>query len=819
MSIRQPWFLAGLFLVTLTTLCLEVLDTRLLSVMTWYHLSFFAVSTAMFGMSAGALQVYLRKELYEGDRARESLIRNTFLFAISIPISHIANLVIPIAEGPSLESDLGLFISTLALAAPFYLSGVAVAVCLTRIPGKIGLVYAVDLVGAALGSLLVLPLLEYTNISTAVMICGALAAVAAFCFSMAFSARGKVSAIVVSLLLVAAGVGNMMADSNLRIWWPKGQSSRNQQVDDENWNIHSQIMLLGAKDKDISPWYWGPGKGAKQYKVRSQRMIIDGNAATAMTKWDGNRESLKWVSHDVTSLPYHIRKGGSAAIIGVGGGRDILTALWADSQKVTGVEINAILLGYLQNEFREYCGIADFPGVKLVHDEARSYYTRETERYDVLQMSLIDTWAATGAGAFTLTENGLYTIEAWRIFLDVLKPNGIFSVSRWYSEDDASETSRLMALGTAALIDRGIENPRSCMALIAVGRVATLMLSLTPFSEQDLRKLQVSSNEMGFKPLIMPGLDPENEQLNAIVSAATMDELAVACEHEYFDYSPPTDERPFFFNFLKPGSLVKKEEVTKRSPGVLVGNLKATNTLITLAQISLLLVLGLVFLPLVRTGLPDMPAASFLLSVMYFGAIGFGFMMVQISFMQRFSIYLGHPTYAVIVILFSMILMAGVGSWISDKIPAERSGLVAFAYPLAVAGALYAALTLIQPMIDTTIHEDLSTRIMYVLAMVAPVSLLLGLCFPIGMRLVGQISDDSMPWMWGVNGGCGVLGAVLAVGLSMWGGISWNFYGAIGMYGALAIIAPALRLYAKKDTGAPDEPEFGEQTELLSEPS
>src|SRR5262249_8978903 len=152
--------------------------------------------------------------------------------------------------------------------------------------------------------------------------------------------------------------------------------------------------------------------------------------------------SLEWVGFDVTSIPYHLRRGGTVGVIGVGGGRDILAALWARSRAITGIEMNEAFVRLLRGPLRDFSSIAKQPNVKLVHDEARSYLTRSHQRFDVLQMSLVDTWASTGAGAYTLTENGLYTLEGWRVFLDSLAPGGVFSVSRWFSPEKVSETSR-----------------------------------------------------------------------------------------------------------------------------------------------------------------------------------------------------------------------------------------------------------------------------------------------------------------------------------------------------------------------------------------
>jgi SAM-dependent methyltransferase len=789
MSLSRVWFLAGLAFTTAATLCMEILNIRLLSVISWYHLSFFAVSTAMFGMSAGALQVYLRGDDYQGAGAVRPLSKIALLLALVIPLSHLVMLVIPVDTGMSTAIVCSLLVLTIALAVPFYLSGVLVTLALTRVPGRIGLTYAVDLAGAALGTLLVVPLLESSNITSAVLMCGAMAAASALCFRLCAGSGWSWTAAGLAVLLVAGAIYNRTAIDPVRVWYHKGNSYFKQVALEEHWNIHSEVLV--SQTLVDKPQYWGPGEGAEAFRVQGVPMGIDGVAGTTLSSWDGRNESLEWVEYDVTSLAYHLRKGADVAVIGVGGGRDILSALRAGSRSIQGIEINKIFLDLLRGEKRAFAGIADRPEVRFVHDEARSYLTRTKDRFDVLQMSLIDTFASTGAGAMTLTENGLYTREAWKIFLDVLKPTGLFSVSRWYDPQKVSETSRLLALGTAALLDRGVREPDQHLAVVQRGAVSTLVLSPSRLSGDDVAVIHATARRFGFHVLAAPDRRAEDPRIAAIVTASSDAALRRATRHELYDYSPPTDERPFFFNLLKPSRALKMNE-QETSGGVVGGNVVATTTLLLLFLISLLLVVCVIVLPLVMSGLPRMRASSFALSIWYFAAIGLGFMFVQIPAMQRFSVYLGHPTYAVVVILFSMILAAGVGSLVSDRLPIERSQRLVIAVPLAIAALILLVMQAIQPAINHTIRFGLPARCAIVVVLVAPLAALLGFCFPIGMRLVRRLSEDGMPWMWGVNGACSVLAAVSAVAISMWWGIHANLHVALFSYASLALVAPIL---------------------------
>lgn len=790
---RRNWFLSGLFLTTLATLVLEILDTRLLSVLTWYHLSFFAVSVAMFGMSAGAVRVYLGGARFEGAAAPRQLARYGLLLACAIPLSHVANLNIPIQVELGLVNAVALFSTTVVLAVPFYLSGVVVAIALTRIPGPSGLIYAADLIGAALGSLLVLALLRAFDVSSAALLCGAIAAAGALCFRRFAGSGLGWGPIALAVLLAAGAVANTQTLDGLRVGFSKGEKVDRSQVIHERWTVHGQVVAKQAF-KGV-PFYWGPGHGAWGYEVEHVGLTIDGAAGTVMTKWDGRRESLAWVGRDVTSLAYFIRQRGDACVIGVGGGRDILTALWAGSRSVTGIEINEALIYLLTGPLRDFAALADRPEVTLVHDEARSYLTRTRQRFDVLQMSLIDTWAATGAGAFTLSENGLYTLEGWKVFLRVLKPNGIFSVSRWYSPDKASETSRLLALATAALLDAGIEHPRRQMVLISGGgRVANLLVSMRPFTREELvvlRKVQLSR---GFEILLFPDRESPVPLLQRIASSRSRAELDQVIAAEPYDYSPPTDERPYFFNIVPPSLFFSSESFGTGTGVIAHGNLLATQTLMLLCAITAVLVLLLILLPLVRAGLPRMARSDFLSGLAYFSLIGAGFMLIQIPLLQRFSVYLGHPTYSVAVTLFSMILATSVGSWLSDRIQVETNASATKIIPIAIAVLLLGGTFALQPVIDATLQLVLFWRCVITAAMVAAMALPLGFCFPLGLRLVRQLSEPSLPWMWGINGACGVMASVVAVAISLWSGIHTSLYIAALCYAAVAL--PAARLYA-----------------------
>jgi len=404
-------------------------------------------------------------------------------------------------------------------------------------------------------------------------------------------------------------------------------------------------------------------------------------------------------------------------------------------------------------------------------------------------MSLIDTWAATGAGAFTLSENGLYTREGWRVFLNALTPTGVFSVSRWFEPEAVSETTRLLSLGVAALVDAGVAAPREHVMLVTQGRVATLLVSRSPFTAADAEAVHKAASDMGFTLQVTPWDASSDARLGRIAAARTLEELSVVTADRDFDFSPPTDARPYFFNMLKPGAVLRQTGF--KDGGVVAGNMRATAMLLGLFGLTVVLVAAIVVWPLIQAGRPDMPMPVFASALAYFAIIGLGFMLIQIPLLQQFSLYLGHPTYTFSIVLFLMILAAGFGSLASDRVKLDRGAPLALPLGLGI-GVLVEAF-LIPVAIDGTMGWQLMGRTLVVAAFIVPLAFALGFCFPIGMRLVGRHSDRVTAWMWGVNGACGVIASILAVMASMWLGITSSLICAAVLYALLAV--PMRRLH------------------------
>ena len=789
---QRRWLYAGLFASTFATLLLEILDARLLSGLTWYHLSFLAVSLAMLGMAAGAVRVFLARDLRDPHEAMRRLPALTEQFALSTVASHLIVLCIPI---PALNRFSVMEVTAIAamttvLALPFFFSGMVVTIALTRSGGAIGKLYAWDLAGAAAACIAVVPLLDSGrfNVTSLTIGAAAAAAAAAFCFSR-LEPGPRFRPALLAGACIALALWNGSSAERLEVAFPKNRQfwMATPTFEATRWNSHSFVILQRPVQEHV--FLWGAGKRTPNRPATLAWMAIDGEAGTPITQWDGNLSSIDWVQHDVTSLPYHLRRG-SAAVIGTGGGRDILSALWGRNAPIVGIDVNGAVIEFLAGKHRTFANIAPHRDVTLVHDDARAYLTRTASRFDVIQMSLIDTWAATGAGAFTLSENGLYTVDGWKVFLSRLQPTGVFSVSRWFSPNNVSETHRLLSLAVASLLELDVRKPVDHLLLVTRDRTATLLTSPTPFTAADEEVVRRLAEAEGFTIQTSPWTGGSSPRIDKIARSTSVAELELATADPDFDYSPPTDERPFFFNMLKPRSFASVYTLPRG--GVMWGNIRATATLVLLFGISLALVVAIIIWPLMTAGRPAMPTGVFTWTVFYFCGIGIGFMLVQIALLQRFSVFLGHPAYTFSVTLFSMILFAGIGSYLSDTL-APRTKRLEMVLPAATVLVIVATALAAGPATRAFGGATLATRVAVVITFLAPVATLLGFFFPTGLRAVGAVSPAATAWMWGVNGACGVLGSVVAVGISMWVGIQANLFTAAVIYGALLVPLSVLK--------------------------
>jgi hypothetical protein len=792
------WAYAAMFLVAWATLTLELLCTRIVSAMAFYHLAFFVLSLAILGMTAGALLVYRFPEHF---RPESALPRYADWFALSLPFAVGCLFAVPLREANTLTSVMALVLAATVISIPFVLSGILVSLTLTRCGLPYGRIYAADLLGAALGSEAIIPALDYLRPGAIVFVLSILVMVAGYAYRRLYGGARLRPVLMWGVLMGALIYLDQASDHGLVLAFSKGHVLNQDEYQFMGWNSHSFVTV--AEPKRDQPLIWGASPRMPKIASATAGLAIDGGAATDMIQFDGDLDKVAWLLYDVTSLPYQLQPPKRAAIIGVGGGRDALTALLAGAEGVVGIDVNSLIIELLHGRhvpaLRQFAGLADHPRVRLVHDDARSFLTTSQERFDVVQMSLIDTWAASAAGAYTLTENGLYTMEAWTTFIDRLSDHGLFSVSRWYQASGLDETNRCVAMAVAVCLRLGLTPPRDHIILVASGKIATLVVTKAAITDALRARLCEVCDQRQFQ-LLLPadpayaGNPSERIQLlERFAACSTESELQSLCESQILDTRPVSDDRPYFFNQLWLSTIARLYSQGLPEYAGEFGNLKATMMLLIILAVTVAGMAAGIFWPLREVGLPkDLPPAVFRAGVLYFSAIGLGYMLIEMAFVQRFSVLLGHPTYALAWVIGSMVLATGIGSLRSERLPTENPRLF-FVYPIVIVVALTLAWLLLPSVFALTVASPLPVRIGATLSLTVPCGLVMGLGFPLGMVQVGRISEAATPWMWGINGAAGVMGTVLAVFLSMIWGISFTMAVGIGCYALLLVANGLLR--------------------------
>lgn len=797
-----PRTFAGLFFVTLATLTYQLLLTRTFSVTMYYHFAFVAISVTMFGMAVGAVAVFLRPAVFVPDRVTHHLAVGSAAFAVTTVASYLTHLSIPFVLDTSLVTLYGIALTYAALSIPFIFSGIVVSLALTRFPRQVSALYGADLAGAALGCVVVGPMLRFTDAPTAVLATAAVAGIAGWLFATSDRAaplagagrRSSVSpgarracAAVALLLAVAASAHAIAARKNaawLRLVWVKGQYEARPLV--EKWNSFSRIRVIGDSEKRVRPSGWGFSSTLPRDRTaRELHLDIDSYAGTELTRFDGDPASVAHLKYDVTNVAHYLRPSSRVIVVGTGGGRDVLSALAFDQKSVVGVEINDAILELVNGRFGDFTGHLDRdPRVAFVNDEARSFIARLPDRADLIQISLIDTWAATASGAFVLTENSLYTVEAWRIFLDHLAPRGLLSVSRWYYADRPGEVYRLAALASTTLMERGVSRPGDHYAIVrarpgaagAPDGIGTLLVSRDPLSSADLDTLEGVAARMNFDVVQSPRRSADD----TFASLADGGRVAAAIADYPLNISAPTDDRPFFFHMLRLRDVF--DTARWRDQGIVQFNMTAVGVLGILFATVVVLTAACIILPLLLARpRADLTGAG--PHLLFFAAIGFGFMLVEISQVQRLAIFLGHPVYSLSVVLFSLLLASGIGSlstarmdWRSSTRPAVlRLGV------LIVVLLAFGALT---PIVVRQFEASSTpVRILVSVGTLLPLGFFMGMAFPIGMGRALAQAPALAPWLWAVNGAASVCASVLAVVIALGAGISASFWAGAACYG------------------------------------
>ena len=766
--------LGAIGMICFANLLLEVVITRIFSTTMYYHFTFLAIALALLGMGAAGVYVYVRSERFPAEQALVDLARYGRRFAVAVLITLMYVLANPITweNDPNLVQGGIKFTSRLVFqvlllngvtALPFFYAGVVIALAVTHYRREINRVYAWDLGGAGLAALLAGVLLGIFGGPTLVLVIAFLALAAVYL--LGGTSRGMLAALGTSAVLVA-----------LNLWspWikiPSIKGVNEERVVFEKWNTFSRVTVEKVRD---AAW-----------DVR-----IDASARTPVMSAK-QVASRGWKS-DVSAVAHAKFEGGpsSVLIIGPGGGIDVVNALAAGARRVTGVDVNPIIVNdVMKGRFaKESANLYGDPRVRVVVDDGRSFVRRSRELYDVLQATLVDTWAATAAGAFALSENTLYTLEAFGDYFDHLTQDGVLTMTRWFA---GPEMRRLVLVAAGALERRGVPagQTRKHLVLIRKNSLGTLIAKRNPYAEDELNRLEAAAKAAGFEVVLSPRTAGQSE-LERLVDDGAFGRL-VAAQKE--DMSPPSDDRPFFFYFVRGKDLWKLKnhfggDVRIANPAVWV--------LLSLGVTLVALAVAFILLPMFMYRRQDLRAAGAgaamrrNLILLYFGGIGLAFIVFEIALLQKLTLFLGHPSYALLVVLFSLLVASAVGARASERLREDQLGRAVLIVGVALTGlGLLYALAL-GPILHALVGWPLFPRILLAGALVMVCGFVMGVMLPAGVRLTSIQDGRLVPWGWGLNGATSVVGTVAGTVLAINAGFTATLacgalvYAVTGLVGA-----------------------------------
>ncbi|MBV8896372.1 MAG: hypothetical protein JO051_07665 [Acidobacteriaceae bacterium] len=780
-----PQIYFGLAATSLATLLLELALTRIFSVVYYYHFAFLAISIALFGLGAGGVFSYViagwRGSLYEKLGVLAAVNAAALVLCLWFLLERTGHM-----------STLELTIAYFVAAIPFLLSGAIISLIIAETIERINRVYFFDLLGAAGGCAVLVPLLNWVGGPGTILVAAILFAVsAAIWFHLARAPRGRVIAVVFGLLIVSLITYNAKS-SVIDVKYAKGHALTNEEF--VRWNSFSRIALAPE-----------PGSGLKS-------IIIDADAATGVANFNFNQLSAKQkfeLAYQGPGLPYVLRPGAKTLVIGPGGGWDISRALASGSKDVTGVEINPIIANVIMREkFPSYSNYLYFrPEVKIVVEDGRSFVRRSPEHYQVLQATLVDTWASTAAGAFALSENNLYTTNAFVDYLSHLTPDGIMAFTRWGFKPPR-ESLRVVALANAALKQLGQQDPsrniavlrENATALSAWGAKDTILVSRNPFSQNDLNLLQSAAKFPTLELVYFPGTQTASAFRDLLVAA----DLNRFFESYVFDVRPVSDDRPFFFYTVQARDLWQFFLHASRTTADYKVN-SALPVLFGLVGISLIATVIMLSLPplLLRQRLPREQGS--LRALLFFVCIGAGYILIQVALIQKFVLFLGHPTYALTVIIFSMLLFSGAGSYLSKRViggDIARLGRVLG----VIIGAILVISQVVTGVAESGVALPFPVKVLISVALIGPLGFVMGMPFPTGLTLLERVMPTSVRWAWAINAASSVMGSAAAMFLAVYLGLK------------LTLVVGAL-FYAGAWLSATNSPLRGSNRVPLHEPS
>ena len=791
---------ASVALISATALAYEILLTRLFSIVQWHHFAYMVISIALLGFGASGTFLALKSRLVE--RFTPVYVTNLMLFGLSaLPCFLLAQ---QFAVHPEqLLWDPAQMIRVTAvylfLALPFFFAANAIGLAFMRFPHAVPQIYAADLIGAGLGSIAIVGLLYLLFPIDALKILSILGVVTAVIagFELRFNRAGIVITVILALSLLTALRVLPAAWLNLAI---SPYKSLPQQLNVKDAYIEAEysspLGLLSIIASPAVPLRHAPGLSLNaNIEVPEQRgVFIDGDALTPIDA-HAERDDSAYLDNLTSALPYHLKRPERIVVLGAGGGRLVRQALYYGTPSVTAIELDPKIIELVREDYRNFSGdLYDLDAVNVKIKEARGFLAENSQRYDLIQVALIDSFTAASAGLYALNENYIYTVEALGKYYTHLNKGGYLGISRWVKLPPR-DALKLFATAVEALRRAGVADPAEHLLLIRGWQTSTLLVKNGRFTREEITRARRFCEMRSFDLAFYAGM-PESlaNRYNVLPEAffyhgAQMllgDSPEQFLDDYKFNIKPATDDRPYFFYFFKWQTL--PEIISQRGRGgtplLESGYLILIATLIQAVLISVVLIV----LPLWRRIQVNSVRRGRMTG--YFAALGLAFFFVEIAFIQKFLLFLHHPVLAVAAVLSSFLVFAGLGSYIAGHCLTARWAhrlVITAVIAIGILGLLYALLLpelVFEPLIGAPMTVKLTISVILIGLLAVP----MGMPFPLGLARLGERMPNLIPSAWAINGCASVISAVLATVIAIHFGFTVVVLFAIVLYFLAAVM-------------------------------
>ncbi len=781
-QLSGPRAMLAVALMSFSALLLELGLTRLFSVVLFYHFAFLAISIALLGLGAGAVFASLRREWLErwtiGELGATLCDANALIILVALEV------VLHSSVAMHLDwANFGrLTVLYLAAAVPFFITGLLFSIVFARHPARITQLYGADLLGGSLACLALVPLLNTIGGPNTILFAAVAVALAGLAWARS---RTRWMPAVLALLLLALIAVNLRGKL-IDIVYAKGM--RRVAPLFAKWNALSRVEV------DEQGW--------------AKVIVIDADASTYLMNTDPHHWNAAYQRNLMSAAPALVnvlRPHGDYAIIGPGGGVDVLRAVANGSPNVTGIEINPIIANdIMRDRFADYTyHLYQIPEVHIHVSDGRSFIRNSQDHYDVVQMTLVDTWASTAAGAFALSENNLYTVEAFREYFEHLKPDGMIAITRW-EFTQPREALRVVSQAMEVLRQLGVQDSTGNFIVVSDGpldvdgRPVLVLAKKSAFTEEEqlavLRHIKGATPDearLNLHVLYLPATGDRPGMAHPAFAGLIRGQDARAFSTNYaYNVTPVTDNAPFFFFTLKPEQVFRDLNQGgidwKVNLGIAILGLLL---IISIAAVITFLVVPLALSPQARAGRS--------VHLLYFIAIGLGYILVEIAFIQRFVLFLGNPTYALTVVIFLMLLSSGAGSLLSRRCFRQPTR-VGWAVAVIVV-ALLGCVLVLPRLLETLVGLPFLVKLLVSAAILIPLGLAMGTPFPSGLRALshsaardegGPAGRGALEWAWAMNAASSVLGSVLAMVIAIQFGLNVTLACGAGAYLLAMLLLP-----------------------------